>query len=350
VLIENEIITGGCDPVGVDAPVDLTGTTPLGWVGRRGAKVLDADVAPHAEAIGDKPSASATPGSKRNPIAIQAANPLEVEFFSPGDASVLPKTPSAFRCGSVKRKASTPGTRKSVMFSPSPIKSTKEVFEEVPVPESAAPRSATLSDVNRGQLHGGGEGGLGVVFGFSEASGWRNTMEDRIIAKTAICDAEEDLLDFSELFSEFDDEFLSSILQTELDMKQWSLFAVFDGHGGDFSSSFASITLSDVMIEQANEKLRSLTESILKNKSRAQEHLCSFYEDLMKDAFIRTDSLLAAQPRMSIKLTAKGNFQMRDHSGSTCILVLLTPNHVVVSNLGDSRAVMGLKCADGSCK
>jgi hypothetical protein len=347
VLIDNERIVQGCDPVGVDAPVDLTGTTPLGWVGRRGAKVMDVENGPHAGAMGDEAPASATPGAHRSTITIQAANPLEVEFFSPGDASVLPKTPSAFRCGSVKRKAPTPGTRRSVMFSPSPIKSINGESEKIP--NSAPAHNQSVIDGNRDLLHGSGEGGLGVVFGFSEASGWRNAMEDRIVAKTAICNAEEDLLD-PQLFCEFGDEVLSSALLNELDMKQWSLFAVFDGHGGDFSSSFASITLTDVMIEQANQKMRFLIESISKNKLRIQEYLSLFYEDVMKDSFICTDALLASQPRMSIKLTAKGNFQMRDHSGSTCILVLLTPNHMVVSNLGDSRAVMGIKCVDGTCK
>lgn len=354
-LVENERLIPGCDPVGADAPIDLTGTTPLGWVTRRGAKVLDADVNPTSDgnAVVKAAASAATPGAKRSvPIDIQAANPLEVEFFSPGDASVLPKTPSAFRCGSVKRKVATPGTRRSVMFSPSPIQSTNDNKDESKHLDDALGlnKLKIISDINRGMLRGSGDDGLGVVYGFSEASGWRNTMEDRIIAKISLCDEEDDREDFVKLFRDFDDDFLLSALQNELDMRHWSLFAVFDGHGGDFSSSFASVTLTDVMIELANRKLELFLQNVSKNTSHLNHSLTSFYEDLMKEAFIQTDALLSAQPRMTIKLTAKGNFQMRDHSGSTCILVLLTPSHIIVSNVGDSRAVMGIKTADGSRK
>lgn len=61
----------GQDPIGPTAPVDLTGTTPLGWA------VFKAD--------------------KRPPIA------LETMLFSPGDRSVLPATPKFGREGSSVR-------------------------------------------------------------------------------------------------------------------------------------------------------------------------------------------------------------------------------------------------------
>lgn len=91
------------DPIGADAPVDLTGTTPLGWA---------------AFKLNRKP-------------------PNSIDFlFSPGDRSVLPRTPLRIREGS---------SVKTALY------------------------SSNHSTSNE------------ILYGFSEAGGWRPSMEVYLI-------------------------------------------------------------------------------------------------------------------------------------------------------------------------
>lgn len=90
------------DPVGVDAPMDLTGTTPLGW---------------------------ATFASKGKP-----KSGLEVSLFKPGDATILPKSPILDRAGTSPWKGAADwnldSSEENIVFAFSEAKGWTPVMED----------------------------------------------------------------------------------------------------------------------------------------------------------------------------------------------------------------------------
>ena len=125
----------------------------------------------------------------------------------------------------------------------------------------------------------------GLVAGISEMRGLRNSMEDTHIA-TTIPSAPDH-----------------------------SLFAVFDGHGGDASAKFAKEHFVDVLSQSA-EWLTYLA-------TRSPTHLT----DALTNCFIRIDADMRNDPTIL-------------ESGSTAVVVIVTPTLIVCANAGDSRAVM----------
>ena len=120
------------DPVGPNAPIDLTGSTPLGWAAKR--KRFHDNAAKKA-----------------------ADEQIEKELFSPGDASVLPILSNIHRSGSVRKRRT-------------------EIKQHI----EANGSSATNSHSNHNNYE------CGLLYGFAEAGGWRPDMEDRRIAVPSI--------------------------------------------------------------------------------------------------------------------------------------------------------------------
>ena len=102
----------------------------------------------------------------------------------------------------------------------------------------------------------------------------------------------------------------SHIVNAKLDNKEWYVSAVFDGHGGSETSRF----LEENFINELNSKITTRT-----TESSLKKILALFYKDLDN------------------KIKSIANI-----SGSTAIVVILTPTKIVVVNLGDSRAI-GIK-------
>jgi protein phosphatase 1G len=234
-----------CDPIGSGAPVDLTGTTPLGWASFK----LDRRPPPTLERI----------------------------LFSPGDRSVLPLTPRHIREGSsgVKKAA-----RSAVMtnFFPNPQQ----------------PHLGELS------------------YGFAEAGGWRPSMEDRVFVRCPL-----------------------------IGVPDVALFGVMDGHGGDFCSTF----LADNLPTAIEVALKGVFGS-------AHKHLgADRLRVVLSEAFSTVEAKLQSHPRMMVDvlLETKGDRTLRriapvvDRSGSTAVVVCLTPTFIAVANCGDSRAVLARK-------
>jgi serine/threonine protein phosphatase PrpC len=124
-----------------------------------------------------------------------------------------------------------------------------------------------------------------IIAGISEMQGFRNSMEDTHIA-TTIPSAPDH-----------------------------TLFAVFDGHGGDASAKFAKEHFVDVLSQSA-EWLTYLA-------TRSPTHLT----DALTNCFIRIDADMRNDPTIL-------------ESGSTAVVVIVTPTLIVCANAGDSRAVM----------
>ncbi len=271
------------DPVGIHAPIDLTGTTPLGWSDKRANKSAAAS---ECKFIACSPRPASVP--------IKFASDIQSELFSPGDASVLPHTPKAGRSGTVKK--------------------TKIVRVEPALPPHE--EESAVVEVSSSHLSEHRSNDYVISFGFSEAGGWRHEMEDRIVAITALFDG----MSPNSLFA---------------DVNLWSLFAVFDGHQGSFSSSFVSTNIAPVLRQKY---LELSIDNVQKYESRQK-----FLEELLRKTCLETDKMLSEQARMAISFSASGKVVLQDYSGTTCVLCLVTTEEIAVANIGDSRAVLGVK-------
>jgi len=97
--------------------------------------------------------------------------------------------------------------------------------------------------------------------------------------------------------------------------KDTSLFCVFDGHGGDYAAAWASTQLS-----------RNINAAL--NEPSAQDASAEQLTELLRQITLQTDE----------ELRAASSFT--DRSGCTVVMALVTPTHIVVGNLGDSRVVL----------
>lgn len=96
-----------------------------------------------------------------------------------------------------------------------------------------------------------------------------------------------------------------------------SFFAVFDGHGGTLAAEYS-----------ANEILTTL----MSLPGFGPDLSCEEIGRLLSTTFLSLDTSLRNHPHMS-----RGD----DHSGCTAISGFITPTHIIVSNTGDSRSVLG---------
>lgn len=150
------------------------------------------------------------------------------------------------------------------------------------------------------------EGGMGnsLRFGLSSMQGWRVEMED---AHTAV-------------------------IGLPCGLKDWSFFAVFDGHAGAKVSAYCAEQLLDQII--ANEDFRGKLD--VKEGTEVQPSL----EDVnrgIKTGFLNLDERMRDIPEMK---------SGEDKSGSTAVCAIVSPSHIFFANCGDSRAVFsrGGKC------
>ena len=116
----------------------------------------------------------------------------------------------------------------------------------------------------------------------------------------------------------------SYILKTNINgIKDFNIFGVLDGHGiqGHLISDFASNFLPNQIINNFEIKICKDTESIY-NKLKEYDY------QIIKHAYISTDNNLK-----SYNLDGK-------ESGTTCNLLIHVGEHLICSNVGDSRAII----------
>lgn len=108
-------------------------------------------------------------------------------------------------------------------------------------------------------------------------------------------------------------------------MKDWSFFAVFDGHAGAFVSAHSSQRLLDFIVTNADfrggldappEEWRPTMDDVLKG---------------VRTGFLELDKDIRNLPEV-----ATGE----DRSGSTAIVVFVTPDSFIFGNCGDSRGLV----------
>lgn len=125
-------------------------------------------------------------------------------------------------------------------------------------------------------------------FGFSAMQGWRMTMEDAHIS---------------------DPNFTP----------ETSLFAVFDGHGGDEVAKFCE---------------KQFGEALKKNPN----FLKGDYKTALEETFMRMDALLVNSAVTDAD--GKQDYEECSAAGCTANVVLITPEDIFVANAGDSRCYL----------
>lgn len=183
-----------------------------------------------------------------------------------------------------------------------------------------------------------------IAFAVSSMQGWRATMEDTHI--------------------------LESSLKLKQELKDHAFFAVFDGHGGYFTSQYVSANFSRILTKRQEwKKYLNLSKS-----ARSEVPGIQLIKDALSNAFLDMDHELERIYVDQLKKIDLNGVQKRgkrstqthedardesdatnnerpvieklflDRSGTTAVTVLLTPTHIICSNAGDSRAIL---CRDG---
>lgn len=185
------------------------------------------------------------------------------------------------------------------------------------------------------------EQGAGGQFRYATSGmkGWRVTMEDcHTICVGIPVDGFDGLLD------------------------DHALFAVYDGHGGDLTSLYAGENFVKILSRRAEmKKYANLKKE--GNKSRNDVTGVDLLRTALKTTFRELDSELRrlhidkneeyARAEEAYKVKAKegpltdevlaqleGHARRIERSGSTCVVVLITPSHIMCANAGDSRAIL----------
>lgn len=136
--------------------------------------------------------------------------------------------------------------------------------------------------------------GCGLRFGVSAMQGWRMEMEDAHICATNVQGLED-----------------------------WSFFGVFDGHAGPKVSQYCSQHLLDCIVSKIDKKAEDIVEAVKQG---------------IHDGFLELDERLRQLPEC---------VDGKDRSGTTAIVVMVSPKKIVWANCGDSR---GLLCRGGDVK
>lgn len=130
----------------------------------------------------------------------------------------------------------------------------------------------------------------GFCYGLSAMQGWRSHMEDAHV----------------------------QLLELSPELSHLSLFGVFDGHGGDMVAHYVA---------------KHFPQHLLQTKKLTTDQ--SMIEPQAKEAFEAALMTIDAEIR-----TLPDVENGKDQSGSTAVMTLLSPTHVICSNTGDSRAVL----------
>ncbi|KAM3171855.1 hypothetical protein ACTXT7_015765, partial [Hymenolepis weldensis] len=135
--------------------------------------------------------------------------------------------------------------------------------------------------------------GNNLRYGLASMQGWRSSMED------AHC----------------------AITRLPGHLKEWSFFAVFDGHAGALVSEQCASELLNRIVD--TEEFKNIDPELAPSIEEIRQGI--------REGFLSLDEEMRKLPQI-----VKG----LDRSGSTAVCVLVTPKHLFFVNCGDSRAVL----------
>lgn len=107
-------------------------------------------------------------------------------------------------------------------------------------------------------------------------------------------------------------------------LKDWSFFAVFDGHAGEAVSKYCAENLLDRILQSED-----FMKSIAMGDEFSEEQI-ALAKSGIKSGFLKLDKEMKELPELVEK---------KDKSGSTAVCCLVSPKHFYFINCGDSRAV-----------
>ena len=150
-------------------------------------------------------------------------------------------------------------------------------------------------DKPKTEKHNESGAGNGLRYGLSSMQGWRVEMEDAHAAVIGLSDL----------------------------LKDWSFFAVFDGHAGANVSAFCAEQLLESIVSTEEFRMAGEPESAGPSQDNVQSAI--------KTGFLNLDQKMRMMPEVQ---------SGEDKSGSTAVCVMSSPRHMYFGNCGDSRAVL----------
>ena len=136
--------------------------------------------------------------------------------------------------------------------------------------------------------------------------------------------------------------------QVEPLRKGHAIFGVMDGHGGDFTSEFAAdhfmrfFSSSNRLKKYANMSIedQSNVPGITCLHSALTETFSKLDAEIRKQQIKRNNEILKLSKQQELAEGSPAPRVKYERSGSTCIVVLVTPSHIISANAGDSRAIL----------
>lgn len=133
-------------------------------------------------------------------------------------------------------------------------------------------------------------------------------------------------------------------------LEEHAIFGIFDGHGGDLTSKYLEENFLSTFSKQSDLlKYAELPPGGL--KGRADVNAVVLLQKALVKTFHELDEQIQPLHQKCVKKASKnerqyvivddkGNRLPAERSGSTGVVVLLTPSHIICANTGDSRAVL----------
>jgi len=194
----------------------------------------------------------------------------------------------------------------------------------------------------------------GLAFGLSSMQGWRIHMEDSHICQTEIY-AEQEVANGDN--ENMGDSTIKNNEVKKILLKDTSLFAVFDGHAGSFAAKFSAENYVQVLSREplfVKYAERMQDYDTAQNLSTEEQHardreLLELLEEALARSFLEFDKILFTKILSTASRddgdatedSTMGEYTetLTDDSGTTAVIVLLTPKWIVCANAGDSRAI-----------
>ncbi|KHN82547.1 Protein phosphatase 1A [Toxocara canis] len=143
----------------------------------------------------------------------------------------------------------------------------------------------------------------GARYAVASMQGWRIDMEDAHVVKIPMSD--------------------------EQPFANWSFFAVFDGHAGTKAAQHCAENILKSLL--ATSQFQKVVEKLSNKPGTMDSETMNLLEEGIKCGFLNLDAKMQERSEQS---------DDNERSGTTAICAIVTPTHILLANLGDSRAVL----------